>query len=47
MAVANNALAKVSENGSDDYSTGTTLTASDTYTTISSDIGALDHDTNL
>lgn len=47
MAAANNSLLRVTEGGTNDYSTGTTLVGADTYTTISSDISALDHDATL
>lgn len=46
MAANANALVKVSADGTNDYSTGTTLTGT-SYTTISSNISALDHDTTL
>ncbi|MFA5748188.1 MAG: hypothetical protein WC872_03710, partial [Candidatus Absconditabacterales bacterium] len=46
MATADNALVKVSENGTDDYSTGTTLTGT-SYTTISGNISSIDHDITL
>ncbi|HBB04143.1 TPA: hypothetical protein DCZ39_04600 [Patescibacteria group bacterium] len=47
MATADNTLLRVTENGTNDYSTGTTLTLADTYTTLSSDISAIDSDSNL
>lgn len=46
MAASTNSLVRVSEGGTNDYSTGVTLTGT-AYTTISSDISALDHDVTL
>jgi hypothetical protein len=46
MATADNALVRVTENGTSDYSTWTTLTVADTYTTLDSDVSDIDTDAN-